>query len=107
MSHFFLADFFIAIMPDYLAYHRELVFVSGLFELLGAIGILAPATRVLAGYGLILLSVAVFPANINMAMYPERFADIPEIALYIRLPLQLLIIGFIWYAIRSERVADR
>ena len=91
-------------MPDYLSYHREIVIISGVLELLGAIGILVVKSRLLAGYCLIILCVVVFPANINMALHPEKFTDIPVIFLYIRLPLQILMIWFIWWAIKPERL---
>lgn len=104
IAHFVVTDFFVMAMPDYLGYHRELVIISGIFELLGGLGILLPQTRLWAGYGLIALVVAVYPANINMALHPERYADIPVILLYIRLPFQFLFVWFIWWAIRPERL---
>lgn len=88
-------------MPQYLSHHQELVFISGVFEGLGAVGILIKKTRRLSAYGLIALSIAVFPANINMALHPERFANIPVILLYLRLPMQLFIIWFIGWAIKE------
>ncbi len=103
IAHFVVADFFIMAMPDYLGYHKELVIISGVFEILGAIGILVPQTRLLAGYGLLALIVAVYPANVNMALHPEKFKDIPELFLYIRLPFQILFIWFVWWAIAPER----
>ena len=101
-AHFVSMDFFISIMPKYIGYHKELVIVTGIFEILGAIGVLVPRTRILAGYGLILLSIAVFPANIHMALHPEKFPGISQILLYIRLPLQLVVIGVIWWAIKPK-----
>jgi uncharacterized membrane protein len=65
-------------IPDYLGYHKELVAISGLFEILGALGILVPQTRLLAGYGLIALIIAVYPANINMALHPEEFTKVAK-----------------------------
>ena len=62
ISHFTNPDFFVAIMPPYLPYHLEIVWISGAFEVLGAIGLLLPQTRLLAGYGLIALTLAVTPA---------------------------------------------
>jgi uncharacterized membrane protein len=103
IAHFVVADFFIMAMPDYLGYHKELVYISGVFEILGAIGILVPKTRLLAGYGLIALIVAVYPANINMALHPEKYKDISELFLYIRLPFQFLFVWFVWWAITPER----
>jgi len=107
IAHFIAADFFIKAMPDYLGYHKELVIISGVFEILGAIGILIPKFRLLAGYGLIALMIAVFPANIHMALHPERYSNIPEGLLYIRLPLQFIFIWFVWWAIATERLAEK
>jgi len=104
IAHFVGAEFFIKAMPDYLGYHKELVAISGVFEILGAIGLLIPQTRLLAGYGLLALIVAVFPANINMALHPEKYPDIPILLLYLRLPLQFLFFCFVWWAITPERL---
>ncbi|MFT7388958.1 MAG: putative membrane protein [Candidatus Endobugula sp.] len=103
VAHFVLLDSFMLIMPGYLNYHRELVMLSGILEMLGGIGILVPQTRVWAGYGLIALMIAVYPANINMAFHPEQYGSIPEVILYLRLPLQLLFICFVGWAIAPER----
>ena len=103
IAHFVVADFFIKAMPDYLAYHKELVLVSGVLEILGGIGILIPQTRLLAGYGLIALIIAVYPANINMALHPEKYQNIAELMLYMRLPLQFILLWFVWWAIAPER----
>ena len=107
LSHFIVADAFVKTIPDYLAYPRELVIISGVFELVGAIGLLIPSVRLVAGYGLIALCIAVFPANINMALHPERFPEVAELFLYSRLPIQILFIWFIWWAIRPERLQYR
>lgn len=107
IAHFVVADFFVMAMPDYLGYHKELVIISGVFEILGAIGILVPQTRLLAGYGLIALIIAVYPANINMALHPEKYKDISELFLYIRLPFQFLFIWFVWWAIAPERLKNK
>lgn len=107
VMHFINADFFVAIMPPYLPYHLEIVWISGVFEILGALGLLLPRTRLLAGYGLIALTVAVTPANIHMAMNPDLFPDVPLAFLYIRLLLQLLLLWLIWYSFGDARVARR
>jgi uncharacterized membrane protein len=103
VAHFVAMDTFISAMPAYLGYHKELVIISGVFELLGAIGILVPQTRRFSGYGLIALAIAVFPANLNMALNPDNFPHIPLAFLYIRLPLQLVFIWFIWWAVTPKR----
>ena len=101
-NHFVNPDLYISIMPDYLPAHAALVVMSGLFEILGGVGVLIPRTRKLAGIGLMLLIIAVFPANLNMALYPERFPDIPLWALYLRLPLQLLILAWAYLAVSQN-----
>lgn len=103
IAHFVVMDFFMMAMPEYLSHHKELVIISGIFEILGAIGILIPQTRMLAAYGLIALIIAVYPANINMALHPEKYKELSELFLYIRLPFQFLFIWFVWWAISPER----
>ena len=98
VCHFICTAYFISIMPPYLPWPRTLVYLSGAFEVLGAIALWAPATRRLAGIGLIALALAVWPANIHMAINPDAFPAIPVWALYLRVPLQLLIIAAIAYA---------
>jgi uncharacterized membrane protein len=95
-AHLVVPGPFVEIMPAPLAAHGLfLVMLSGVFEILGGIGILVPATRRFAGYGLVALYVAVFPANINMAMHdlaPGGLA-LPHWMLLARLPFQLVFIG--------------
>ncbi len=104
IAHFVFLDFFVMAMPAYLSYHKELVIISGIFELLGAVGILVPKTRLFAAYGLIALIIGVYPANINMALHPEKYPDMSALFLYIRLPFQVLFIWFVWWAIGPERI---
>lgn len=104
LAHFVFTDFFVMAMPDYLGYHQELVLISGIFELAGAMGILVPKTRFCAGCGLIVLIAAVYPANINMALHPEQYPEIPRLLLYARLPLQFLMAWFVWWSIKAERL---
>ena len=97
VSHFTNPDFFVAIMPPYLPAHLELVYLSGVFEIAGGIGVLPAATRRWAGYGLIALLAAVYPANIHMAMNPELFPEVPPSALYARLPMQFVLAFLVWW----------
>jgi len=106
-AHFSFTDFFVMAMPGYLGYHKELVLISGVFELAGAIGILVPKTRLWAAYGLIALIVAVYPANINMALHPEQYPELPKLLLYARLPLQFFLVWFVWWSIKPERLARK
>jgi len=106
--HFTHADTFASIMPAYLPWHLPLVYLSGVIEAALGIALLFERTRVLAAWALIALFIAVFPANINMALHPElKIAGLPPdlpqppaIALWLRLPLQL---GLIWWAARYRR----
>ena len=94
VDHFINPDFYLSIMPPSFPMHLEAVYISGLFEILGGIGVLLSKTRKLAGWGLFALLIAVYPANIYMALTPEAFPEIPISALYIRLVLQFLF--FYW-----------
>jgi uncharacterized membrane protein len=96
VTHFTGPDFFVTIVPPYLSAPLTLVYVSGFFEILGGLGLLLPSTRGMAGIGLIALLVAVYPANIHMAMNPADFSDVPPAALYARLPLQFVFAWAVW-----------
>lgn len=98
VMHFVLPDVFTRIVPPYLPAPLLLVYVSGVFEILGGIGLLVPALRLYAGWGLILLLLAVFPANIHMALHPEAFPRIPAWTLWARLPLQFAMIAWVYWA---------
>ena len=98
VGHFVNSKFFVSIMPPYMPFHLALVYISGVFEIAGGLGVLLGATRRIAGLGLIALLVAVFPANIHMAMHPEQFPDISAAALYLRLPMQFVFMAWVWWA---------
>jgi uncharacterized membrane protein len=102
VNHFVNPDFYARIMPPYFPWPAELVAVSGAAEV--ALGLLAlPArTAPAAGWGLVALLAAVFPANVHMALHPEEFPHVPPWLLYARLPLQGL---FVWWAYRWTRPA--
>jgi uncharacterized membrane protein len=104
-NHFVNPDFFVAMMPPYLPAHLELVYLSGVFEVAGGIGVMIPRLRSLAGWGLVALLVAVFPANLHMALNPELFSDASPFALYSRLPIQLLLIAWAYWATRPDATA--
>ena len=87
--HFLRPRFFEAIVPPAIeAQKKEVVAFSGAAELAGAVMVLHPASRRPGRWWLLALLVAVFPANIHMALHPERFPKIPAAALWARLPLQ-------------------
>lgn len=92
INHFLNPAFYLAIMPPWLPWHGALVFLSGVAEVvLGAL-LCVPGTARLAGWGLIAMLVAVFPANVHMAQHPELFPQFPEVALWLRLPVQVVLI---------------
>ena len=94
VDHFINPDFYLSIMPPSFPLHEEAVYISGFFEIVGGIGVLIPRFRKIAGWGLVALLIAVYPANIYMAISPEAFPDIPIEVLYFRLALQFLF--FYW-----------
>jgi uncharacterized membrane protein len=100
LNHFLSADAYIAIMPDYLPWHSQLVFLSGLVEVGLGIAVLIPATRVAAAWGIIVLLIAIFPANLYVAMNDLPYVgDEPSTVLnWLRLPLQVVLIAWAdWY----------
>jgi uncharacterized membrane protein len=94
--HFAVPGPFVRIVPSALPAPLALVLVSGFFELLGGAGLLVPRVRRAASIGLVLLYLAVFPANINMALHPEISAGfgVPAWSLWARLPLQAVFIAW-------------
>ena len=100
LLHLVRPEKFMQIVPDYLPAHRALVLISGVFEMLGGIGLLIPRVRKPAAWGLAALFVAVFPANINMAIN-KIFIDNPLI-LWGRLPFQFVIIAWAYWYTRPE-----
>ena len=95
VAHFALTDTEMRIVPPFISWPREAVLVSGVFELLGAAGLLWAATRQAAGIGLFLLTLAVTPANVYMLQQPELFPSVPYWALIARLPLQVALLALI------------
>ncbi len=100
IAHFAFTEREMSIVPPWLPDHRLLVLVSGVFELVGAIGLLSARTRSAAGWGLILLTLAVTPANVFMWQHAEAYPMIPAWLLTLRLPFQLVLLALIWWATR-------
>ena len=100
LLHFIQPDFFLKIMPPYLPYHLPLVYASGFIEITLGFCLLFKKIRFFTGWGLILLLIAVYPANIYLA-----FNETPQIALgispfmasWVRLPLQFVFIGLAYW----------
>jgi len=96
IMHFLRPEIFLKIMPLWVPRPRFMVYASGFFEILFGVLLLIPATSTLAAWGLILLLIAVFPANLHMALNSDQFSRIPTWLLYARLPLQFVLIGWAW-----------
>lgn len=97
VAHFVEPDPFVRMMPAMLPAPLALVWVSGAFEVLGGAGLLVPRTRRAAALGLVALYVAVFPANVNMALNHislDGVTTLPPLALWLRLPLQAVLIAW-------------
>ncbi len=94
--HFLRPRMYQAIMPRYLPAHRELVYASGVAELAGGVGMLHPKAARPAAWWLIATLVAIFPANVEMAVHAERFRRFPPVLLWARLPLQGALIAWVW-----------
>ena len=103
-THFTNPDGFVAIVPPFLSDPQRLVYMSGVAEIGLGLGLLVPRLRAWAGLGAILLLLSVFPANIYAAMNEIRSPGSPENSFYlwIRLPLQLVFIVWVWMAGGSE-----
>ena len=94
--HFVRPRWYAAIMPRSLPAHRELVAASGLAEIAGGAAVLSGRTARAGGWWLIATLVAVFPANVSMALRPSDFPRIPPAALWARPPLQGVFLAWVW-----------
>lgn len=101
--HFVKPEPFVRIVPQALPRPLALVYLSGFFEILGGLGLLVPRTRRAAAWGLVALYVAVFPANVNMAVNDLPFGALrsPTLA-WLRLPLQAVLILWAWWCTRPD-----
>ena len=102
LNHFLNRGFYEQIVPPWLPAHTELVYASGVAEMIGGLGLLSERTRKPAGWWLIATLIAVFPANVHMALHPDDFKSVPggRAALLARLPIQAL---FIWLVVAAMR----
>jgi len=103
VNHFLDPNFYMKMMPSYLPAHLTLVYLSGFFEVLGGAGFLINRLRRLAGFGLIALLIAVFPANVDMLIHSQNFPSIPFWALVARLPFQFVLIAWVWWAMDTNK----
>jgi len=106
IGHFLATDFFVSIVPPYIPSPLAMVYISGAFEILGAIGILTSRWRSAAGWGLVLLTLCVTPANLYMWQHPELFPDFSPTILSVRMVIQVLLIACIIWSTRAPKTAD-
>jgi uncharacterized membrane protein len=97
LNHFLNPGPYLAMMPPYLPWHEGLIIVSGIAEIAGGLGILIPKIRRFAGWGLIVLLVAMFPANVQVALYGWPGVQIPQWTLWARLPLQGVLMAWVYW----------
>jgi uncharacterized membrane protein len=90
---------YLEMMPPFLPAPEFLIYLSGFFEVLGGLGLLSVKTKRAAAIGLILLLLAVFPANIYVAVNHVQLGGVMNYAVYqwLRLPMQLILIGWVWW----------
>lgn len=103
LAHFRIPDYYMAIMPPYLPWHTELVYISGACEIIIGLLLIPKATRRVAAWLLIVLLIAVFPANIQMTINyanennPQLWVSI------VRLPIQILLVWLAWIYTRKNK----
>ncbi len=103
LGHFYSPNFYLRMMPPYIPFPLEMVYLSGFFEITLGLAVFISRFRRLAGLGLILLLIAVFPANLHMAFHPELFPEISKTILYGRLPFQLIFILSVYWVTLSKK----
>ncbi len=103
ISHFTATTTFVSIMPPYVPFHLEIVYLTGVMELVAGSCLLFSATRYWAGNFLFVFTIAVTPANVHMWLNPELFPEIDPAFLSLRLVLQILLLALIWLTTRVPR----
>lgn len=106
VMHFVNPEFYLKIMPDYLPWHHELVWLSGVFEVALGLALFIPGLRRAAAWGMIALLIAVFPANIY-AFQHQDLLPAPPLVHLLRLPLQGLFILWAYWHTRPDGVPGR
>jgi len=94
IAHFKMTGFYVNGMPDYLPFHKAIVYISGIIEILLGILLIIPKMTRQAAIGIVILFIVIFPANVNMYLNYQDFPDMTETSLLIRLPIQLVLIAW-------------
>ena len=105
VAHFVRTDAYMPMMPPYLPAPRELILLSGVAEVVLGVAVLVPQTRRLAAWGIILLLIAIFPANLHVAMHDVPLFGATQgagIWNWVRLPFQGVLIAWAWSYTRSD-----
>ena len=103
VNHFRNPDFYLRIMPPYLPWPSALHLLAGALEVILGVGLLIPRFRRLAAWGIVLLLVAVYPANIHVALNQHLFPGVPDVFHWVRLALQFVLIAWAWWYTRPAR----
>jgi uncharacterized membrane protein len=105
INHFRVPEVYMAMIPGWLPWPAGLNLIAGVCELMGGIGVLLAPVRLAAGWGLIALLVAVFPANLHVALMGRMPGfSFSQATLWLRLPFQAVLIAWVgWVAIAEER----
>lgn len=98
VMHLVRPRWYLAIMPPWLPRHRELVYASGGAEIIGGLAVLHPETRRFGSALSIATLIAVFPANVHMALNADDFEDVPTSLCWARLPFQAVFVAWAWAA---------
>jgi uncharacterized membrane protein len=104
INHFVHPDFYMKMLVGFLPYPSALNMISGAIEIILGIGVMLPKTRKVSAWGIILLLIAVFPANINMAIHANEWG-LSVIGLYARLPIQFLLIWWAFVYTKAKQVS--
>ena len=99
-NHFRSPGTYLPLMPEYLPWHLGLIESSGIAEILGGLGAMIPRSRRLAGWGLMALLVAIFPANLHAALH--GYLNVASWILWWRLPLQVVLIAWVYWTCLAE-----
>ena len=107
-THFLIPAKFLEIMPPFIPAPLLMVYLSGFFEILGGAGLILPGTKRIAAYGLTALLLAVFPANVYVALNNVQLGGFMSYSFYqwLRLPLQFVLIWWILWTISKPRMLD-
>ena len=97
INHFINPDWFVRIVPPILPFKITIVYISGIFEVILGFLLIFPKTRFIAGWGLILLLLAVYPANIYVALTNGKAMDTTPMIAWARLPFQFVFIGLAYW----------